>query len=192
MAEGILACNYGATGSLQLHPPLVAVSTRRQAYRGLQMLALRKSPTRGVNRAVKSRMILVKMGAEEDSVRGIVHVCGWAWRQTVTALRWGSQPWCSELDTCLPKMEQLVGEVHWPTMKRRGVLFIFSSLLLTGALASSALQPTYALTEENLLFLEAWRTVDRAYVDKSFNGQSWFRYREDALRKEPMRTREQT
>jgi carboxyl-terminal processing protease len=49
-----------------------------------------------------------------------------------------------------------------------------------------------ALTEENLLFLEAWRTVDRAYVDKSFNGQSWFRYREDALRKEPMRTREQT
>ncbi|THU61311.1 hypothetical protein C4D60_Mb07t21960 [Musa balbisiana] len=29
-----------------------------------------------------------------------------------------------------------------------------------------------ALTEENLLFLEAWRTVDRAYVDKSFNGQN--------------------
>ena len=72
------------------------------------MLALRKGPTRGVNGAVKSRTILVKMGAEEDSVRGIVHVCGWAWRQTVTALRWGSQPWCSELDTCLPKMEQLV------------------------------------------------------------------------------------
>ena len=49
-----------------------------------------------------------------------------------------------------------------------------------------------SLTEENLLFLEAWRTVDRAYVDKSFNGQSWFRYREDALRKEPMKTREET
>lgn len=49
-----------------------------------------------------------------------------------------------------------------------------------------------ALTEENLLFLEAWRTIDRAYVDKSFNGQSWFRYREDALRNEPMNTREQT
>lgn len=49
-----------------------------------------------------------------------------------------------------------------------------------------------SLTEENLLFLEAWRTVDRAYVDKSFNGQSWFRYREDALRKEPMRTRQDT
>jgi carboxyl-terminal processing protease len=43
-----------------------------------------------------------------------------------------------------------------------------------------------------LVFLEAWRVVDRAYVDKSFNGQTWFRYREDALRNEPMKTREQT
>ncbi|RWW33813.1 hypothetical protein BHE74_00010700, partial [Ensete ventricosum] len=49
-----------------------------------------------------------------------------------------------------------------------------------------------ALTEENLLFLEAWRTVDRAYVDKNFNGQSWFRYRENALRNEPMNSREET
>lgn len=49
-----------------------------------------------------------------------------------------------------------------------------------------------ALTEENLLFLEAWRAIDRAYVDKTFNGQSWFRYRENALRVEPMNTREET
>lgn len=34
--------------------------------------------------------------------------------------------------------------------------------------------------------------IDRAYVDKSFNGQSWFRYRENALRNEPMNTREET
>nr|XP_043610185.1 carboxyl-terminal-processing peptidase 2, chloroplastic [Erigeron canadensis] len=52
--------------------------------------------------------------------------------------------------------------------------------------------PSWALTEENLLFLEAWRTIDRAYVDKGFNGQSWFRYRENALRNEPMNNREQT
>lgn len=51
---------------------------------------------------------------------------------------------------------------------------------------------TDALTEENLLFLEAWRVVDRAYYDKSFNGQSWFRYRETALKNEPMNTREET
>lgn len=48
------------------------------------------------------------------------------------------------------------------------------------------------LSEENLLFLEAWRTIDRAYIDKTFNGQSWFRYRESALRNEPMNNREET
>ncbi|KAK6130501.1 hypothetical protein DH2020_035759 [Rehmannia glutinosa] len=52
--------------------------------------------------------------------------------------------------------------------------------------------PSLALSEENLLFLEAWRTIDRAYIDKTFNGQSWFRYRENALRSEPMNTREET
>lgn len=52
--------------------------------------------------------------------------------------------------------------------------------------------PALALTEENILFLEAWKTIDRAYVDKTFNGQSWFRYRETALRSEPMNTREET
>ncbi|KAK9146235.1 hypothetical protein Sjap_006138 [Stephania japonica] len=52
--------------------------------------------------------------------------------------------------------------------------------------------PSWALSDENLLFLEAWRTIDRAYVDKTFNGQSWFRYREEALRNEPMNTREET
>uniref|UniRef100_A0A0E0GET1 Tail specific protease domain-containing protein n=1 Tax=Oryza nivara TaxID=4536 RepID=A0A0E0GET1_ORYNI len=35
-------------------------------------------------------------------------------------------------------------------------------------------------------------SFDRAYYDKSFNGQSWFRYRENALRNEPMNTREET
>ncbi|THG20257.1 hypothetical protein TEA_029049 [Camellia sinensis var. sinensis] len=52
--------------------------------------------------------------------------------------------------------------------------------------------PFLALAEEIRLFLEAWRAIDRAYVDKNFNGQSWFRYRENALRNEPMNTREET
>jgi hypothetical protein len=34
--------------------------------------------------------------------------------------------------------------------------------------------------------------VDRAYVDKTFNGQSWFRYREAAVKKTPMDTRSET
>lgn len=35
-----------------------------------------------------------------------------------------------------------------------------------------------AVTQEQLLFLEAWRAVDRAYVDKKFNGQNWFKARQ--------------
>lgn len=66
-------------------------------------------------------------------------------------------------------------------------------VILAMALSSAITKiPSWALSEENLLFLEAWRTIDRAYVDKSFNGQSWFRYRENALRNEPMNTREET
>jgi hypothetical protein len=38
-----------------------------------------------------------------------------------------------------------------------------------------ASQMASAVTNEQLLFLEAWRAVDRAYVDKSFNNQSWFK-----------------
>ncbi len=34
--------------------------------------------------------------------------------------------------------------------------------------------------------------MDRAYVDKSFNGQSWFRVREQYLKSEPMDNRQQT
>lgn len=49
-----------------------------------------------------------------------------------------------------------------------------------------------AVTNEQLLYLEAWRAVDRAYVDKTFNNQSWFRVREDALKKKKLITREDT
>ncbi|KAF7132367.1 hypothetical protein RHSIM_Rhsim09G0043700 [Rhododendron simsii] len=70
-------------------------------------------------------------------------------------------------------------------------LIVGMVLVMTVSVAVSR-TPSYALTEENLLFLEAWRTIDRAYVDKTFNGQSWFRYRENALRTEPMNTRQET
>ncbi|KAH0736811.1 hypothetical protein KY285_012518 [Solanum tuberosum] len=65
-------------------------------------------------------------------------------------------------------------------------------MLVMSVNAAVVKAPSFALTEENLIFLEAWRTIDRAYIDKTFNGQSWFRYREDALRNEPMNTRQET
>jgi hypothetical protein len=44
----------------------------------------------------------------------------------------------------------------------------------------AACLPSQAVTSEQLLFLEAWRAVDRAYVDKSFNGQNWFKVSRNA------------
>ncbi|KAG2483375.1 hypothetical protein HYH03_017731 [Edaphochlamys debaryana] len=49
-----------------------------------------------------------------------------------------------------------------------------------------------AVSTEQLLFLEAWRAVDRAYVDKSFNGQSWFRVRETFLKQSSFDSRADT
>jgi carboxyl-terminal processing protease len=63
---------------------------------------------------------------------------------------------------------------------------IAAALLAASPLAASA------VTNEQLVYLDAWRAVDRAYVDKKFNGQNWFKVREDALKKEPMRNREET
>lgn len=37
--------------------------------------------------------------------------------------------------------------------------------------------------------VQAWKAVDRAYVDKSFNGQPWFKLREQYLKREPMQDR---
>lgn len=69
------------------------------------------------------------------------------------------------------------------TTRRRAacacVLQLGARLAAAAAAAVLALgpgcSPSQAVTSEQLLFLEAWRAVDRAYVDKSFNGQNWFK-----------------
>lgn len=88
-------------------------------------------------------------------------------------------------------------KICWQEKFRQGAAIIFIRLVVGVLLVMSVSltvsnSPSWSLTEENRLFLEAWRTVDRAYYDKTFNGKSWFRYREDALRNEPMNTREET
>ncbi|GLJ37997.1 hypothetical protein SUGI_0773390 [Cryptomeria japonica] len=53
--------------------------------------------------------------------------------------------------------------------------------------------PSWALRKIYYFWdLEAWRTIYRAYVDTTFNGRRWFRYKEDALCHEPMNTLEET
>jgi hypothetical protein len=79
---------------------------------------------------------------------------------------------------CVGSFQNLLGPEAW----RHMVLRTFDALTFAAS----------ALTEENLVFLEAWRTVDRAYIDKTFNGQNWFKYRENALKNVPMNDREET
>ncbi|OAB63630.1 carboxyl-terminal protease [Leptolyngbya valderiana BDU 20041] len=49
--------------------------------------------------------------------------------------------------------------------------------------------PALALTEEQRLVSEVWRVVNRAYIDETFNGENWWKVRQQALRS-PLRTRE--
>lgn len=52
--------------------------------------------------------------------------------------------------------------------------------------------PGAALTAENLLYLEAWRAVDRAYVDAPKLGSSWRQERDRTLKQARMATRDDT
>lgn len=53
------------------------------------------------------------------------------------------------------------------------------------------ISPAYALTEEQKLYNEVWRIVNRSYLDETFNHQNWWFVRQKALKK-PLRTREET
>lgn len=48
--------------------------------------------------------------------------------------------------------------------------------------AATATPDARAITENQMLYLEAWRAVDKAYVDKTFNGVNWFKLREKTLK----------
>ena len=65
-------------------------------------------------------------------------------------------------------------------------------LALSLALELGPALPASGISSNNLLFLEAWRAVDKAYVDKTFNGVTWFKYREDTVKRTPMDSTEQT
>ena len=38
-------------------------------------------------------------------------------------------------------------------------------------------------TDRNRLAAETWRTVDDIYLDRTFNGQDWFKLRQDAVKR---------
>ena len=78
-----------------------------------------------------------------------------------------------------------------PSAARRA--FAAAAAAATVTLASLVdAPPSEAITANNLLFLEAWRAVDKAYVDKTFNNINWFKYREDTVKKVSMDSTDET
>jgi len=68
-----------------------------------------------------------------------------------------------------------------------GLMVILPIVLLLSFFST----PATAFTEEQRLFSEVWRIVDRSYVDETFNQQNWWIVRQKALQK-PLTDREQT
>ena len=68
-----------------------------------------------------------------------------------------------------------------------GLLLIFQLALVFSWWAPPAL----ALTEEQKFFNQAWRIVNRAYLDEKFNNQNWWIVRQKALKKR-LRNRDET
>jgi carboxyl-terminal processing protease len=82
--------------------------------------------------------------------------------------------------------------------KKRGTVSVVEEWLrrgLTIAILSSALtfapcnvQPSWAenfgsMSDEQKAVAEAWRIVDSTFLDRTFNGQDWFKLRQDAVSK---------
>eukprot|EP00639_Heterosigma_akashiwo_P035557 CAMPEP_0194725676 /NCGR_PEP_ID=MMETSP0296-20130528/28337_1 /TAXON_ID=39354 /ORGANISM="Heterosigma akashiwo, Strain CCMP2393" /LENGTH=197 /DNA_ID=CAMNT_0039630287 /DNA_START=29 /DNA_END=618 /DNA_ORIENTATION=- len=70
---------------------------------------------------------------------------------------------------------------------------IISSTILAGAIVGQLLvaspAPAAALTEEQRLVADAWRTVNRAYVDPTFNGNDWQAVRLSTLKQGPWKSK---
>jgi hypothetical protein len=46
----------------------------------------------------------------------------------------------------------------------------------------TALQPAHALNEQQQVVAEVWRTVDRLYLDRTFNKVDWFDLRQQTIK----------
>lgn len=68
--------------------------------------------------------------------------------------------------------------------QRRGFRVILSLLLPLLISFSLGVQSAAALTTEQKLVSEAWRIVNRAYVDDTFNHQNWAAVRQQALKQQ--------
>ncbi|MBD1920456.1 PDZ domain-containing protein [Microcoleus sp. FACHB-831] len=76
-------------------------------------------------------------------------------------------------------------------MHKRFVKAVFVLILQTIVTFGWWASPAAAFTSEQQLFQEAWRIVNRSYLDDTFNHQNWSMLRQQAL-KQPLENREET
>jgi carboxyl-terminal processing protease len=64
-------------------------------------------------------------------------------------------------------------------------LALFLSISFLPALSRPALASSYTstLSDEQKVVAEAWRLVDNSFLDRTFNGQDWFKLRQDFVQK---------
>ena len=106
---------------------------------------------------------------------GLVSLVSGFWRSG-----WSQQPRRSEQVQGMD-LEAQDAEPALPPVVQASIGAAASAAVLLGTPA-----PAPAITEQQLLFLEAWRAVDRAYVDKTFNGQNWLKYQKSVLKSPPL------
>ncbi len=99
---------------------------------------------------------------------------------TLSRLQKRFLPWASK--------RLIAGQESW---RRVGGQCAAAVLVLILSWVGLGASPAQALTEDQKIFNEAWRAVSRAYLDESFNGQNWWKLREQALKK-PFRDRAAT
>jgi len=78
----------------------------------------------------------------------------------------------------------MIDSLWMPRLGKLLVLLLLQlGLFLGGSFIDPLTQPALALTTEQKFLNEAWRIVNRSYLDDSFNGQNWWFVRQDALKK---------
>ncbi len=83
--------------------------------------------------------------------------------------------------------EQQQKLINFPLIKSFATTISIFSLAMAATLSTNP-QPVQAadygsFTDEQRFIAEAWRVVDNAYIDRTFNHQNWFQMRQDALKK---------
>ena len=63
------------------------------------------------------------------------------------------------------------------------ILLILFQALFSSVVPIAAASDYGSMSPEQRFVAEAWRVVDNAYIDRTFNGRDWFKMRQDGVTK---------